>query len=294
MSWLLFIDESGHDRRASPYEVLAGVAIQVRVLWDLIVELHAAEIRHFGVRYSDGRLELKGRKLLKTKVFNHASLREEVEEHEIPILAQEALQSGSRATAKHLRALAFAKLGYVRSVFDLCEKFRCRAFASIVETDAHPTASDGLRKDYAYLFERFYYFLEDLQPQEPWGHGIIVFDELEKTKSHLLINQVHRYFKDTATGRQRAGLILPEPLFVHSELTTGIQIADLIAYCISWAFRTPQMTKNRRPELEPFAQQVARLRYKATRERLGNPNFTIWSFAYIPDLRTHIEKEPYQ
>ena len=27
MAWFLFLDESGHDREASPYEVLAGVAI---------------------------------------------------------------------------------------------------------------------------------------------------------------------------------------------------------------------------------------------------------------------------
>jgi hypothetical protein len=30
MSWALFIDESGQDRRQSPYEVLAGVAVEDR------------------------------------------------------------------------------------------------------------------------------------------------------------------------------------------------------------------------------------------------------------------------
>ena len=37
-----------------------------------------------------------------------------------------------------------------------------------------------LRKDYAYLFERFYYSLED---KEASPAGIIVFDELEKSLS---------------------------------------------------------------------------------------------------------------
>jgi Protein of unknown function (DUF3800) len=59
-------------------------------------------------------------------------------------------------------------------------------------------------------------------------------------------SQAHRYFKDTAIGRSRASLIVPEPFFVHSDLTTGIQIADLVAYCISWGFRTARMSKPRR------------------------------------------------
>jgi len=36
--------------------------------------------------------------------------------------------------------------------------------------------------------------------------------------------------------------------------------------------------------------RVARLRYRTTRERLGNPEFEIWSFAHITDLRTQAER----
>jgi hypothetical protein len=73
---------------------------------------------------------------------------------------------------------------------------------------------NGLRKDYAYLFERFFYFLEDESSNSGYGQqGVLVFDELEKSKSHILINQAHRYFKDTATGKHRANLIVPELFF---------------------------------------------------------------------------------
>ena len=103
---------------------------------------------------------------------------------------------------------------------------------------------------------------------------------------HILIDQAHRYFKDTATGRQRASLIIPEPFFVHSELTTGIQIADLAAYCISWGFRIPSiMTKPIRAELAPYGRQLAKMRHRTVRNRMGNPNFEIWSFAHISDSR---------
>jgi hypothetical protein len=288
MAYFLFIDESGHDRKASPYEVLAGVAIHDQDLWNLATALHAAEHCHFGRRYSAGNGELKGTKILKRKVFQHAALNVDVAQDAIAALAKAALDDGASATVRHLKALALAKLNYVRDVFDICARFRCRAFASIVETDAIGTTSDGLRKDYAYLFERFFYFLEDRLPQE---QGIVVFDELEKSQSHLLIDQMHRYFKESATGRHRASLIIPDPFFVHSDLTTGVQIADLIAYVVSWGFRTPQMQKPRRDELAEYAHQISQLRYRALRERNGNPAFLIWSFALIADLRTRMEKD---
>ena len=287
MAWVLFIDESGHDRKASPYEVLAGIAVRDRDLWPMIGALHQQERTWFGGRYSSGPAELKGRNLLSSKVFRHARLNSEINREQIPPLARAALDDGATATVHHFKALALAKLGYVGGVFEICERHRCRAFASIVETDAPYTATDGLRKDYAYLFQRFFYFLQDQSPPEM---GLIVFDELEKSRSHVLIDQAHRYFRDTAVGQSRAGLIVPEPLFVHSELTTGVQLADLIAYCISWGFRLPQMTKPARVEMEPFSRQVARLRYRAERPRQGR-DFTIWSFAHIADLRTRSERE---
>ena len=284
MAWFLFIDESGHDRVASPYEVLAGIAIRDGVLWDVIRSLHEAEVRFFGRRYSDGRRELKGSLLLKRKVFHHEALNVSVNEADIPMLARAALDDGARAEVRMLKALALAKLRYVAAVFDTCAQLNCHAFASMIETDAQPTAGGGLRKDYAYLFERFFYFLEDNSSRE---QGIIVFDELEKSKSHLLIDQTHRYFSETAIGCHRSRSIVPEPFFVHSDLTTGVRIA----YVISWGFRTAQMTKPARAELGGYARQVAGLRYRTTRHRLGNPDFEIWSFAHITDLRTRSERE---
>ena len=55
MAWLLFVDESDHDREASPYEVLAGIAIRDSARWDAIRGVHDAEIRFFGCHCGDGR-----------------------------------------------------------------------------------------------------------------------------------------------------------------------------------------------------------------------------------------------
>ena len=288
MAWFLFIDESGHDRSKSPYEVLAGVAIQDHAVREVITRLHAAEIRSFGRRYSDGPRELKGKVLLKRKVYRHQKRNVEVDAADIPALARAALDDGARADARMLKALAIAKLKYVATVFEICAELGCRAFASIVETDACPTATGGMRKDYGYLFERFFYFLEDHAAGE---QGIVVFDELEKSQSHLLIDQMRQYFATTVVGQLRSNRIIPEPFFVHSDLTTGVQIADLVAYVISWGFRTSQMTKPARAELSQLSSQVAGLRCHATRERHGNPEFGIWSFAHITDLRTLAERD---
>ena len=100
-----------------------------------------------------------------------------------------------------------------------------------------------------------------------------------------------RYFKLTARGRQRSSQILPEPLFVHSDLTTGIQLADLVAYTISWGVRFKGMDAPVRPELRQLAQRVTQLRHHSIREVNQTPNFGVWSLAYIRDLRSKEERD---
>ena len=279
MAYFLFIDESGQDHRDSPYEVLAGVAIEDRDLWNMIQAVQSAEIRHFGTRYSAGPNELKAKRILKKKVFRMAEQMPPFPEEERRTFAKRCLENGASAGKRELTALAQAKLAYVREVFEICAGFRCRVFATVV-TD--PTAgnhtTDYLRKDYSYLFERFFYFLEDVNPS---ASGIIVFDELEKSKSHILLNQMDRYFKLTDKGRQRSGRIIPEPFFVHSDLTTGIQIADLVAYIILWGFRTKEMVAPVREELGDYERFVRQLRYRTSREIKDNPEFIIWSICVI-------------
>jgi hypothetical protein len=287
MAYFLFIDESGQDRRESPYEVLAGVAVKDQELWNLIQALRDAELRHFGVRYTADRGELKAKKLLKAKTFRLAAQLPPIEPDERRELAAACLANGADAGRWQLTALAQAKLAYVEEALEICARFRCRAFASVIPADAPRSAGmDFLRKDYAYLFERYFYFLEDTDRE---ALGLVVFDELERIQSHLLIEQMNRYFQATWKGRTRASQIIPEPFFVHSELTTGVQIADLVAYILSWGFRLPGMMEPARAELKGLVDRVCQLRHRAIRERMGNPQFVIWSFALINDLRAREE-----
>jgi hypothetical protein len=287
MAHFLFVDESGYDSGPSPYGVLGGVAIADRDVWNLIKAMQDSELLHFGTRYTAGHGELKAKKLISAQVFRQAAFAAPIAQPERSELARRCLEQGAGASRRTIAALAQAKLSYVDDVLAVCARFRARAFASVVDKNSPAPAPDHLRKDYAYLFERFFYFLEDLGPD---AFGVAVFDELEKVQSHLLVNQMDSYFKRTVRGRQRAGRILPEPFFVHSELTTGVQIADLVAYILSWAWRLPVMDKPVRAELAGYVAQVSQLRYRAVREVEGNPQFSIWSFAFITDLRSQLER----
>lgn len=291
MSYFLFLDESGQDRREAPYEVLAGVSVQDTELWNLIQRIHSLEYDLFGMRITEGHMELKGKKLLKKKTFRLAGQRDPLEPPERTALACSCLHKGQSddpavrqsVSKKELTALGQAKIEFVSQILEICSQHRVRAFASIVSKEAEkPERNDFLRKDYAYLFERFYYYLED-KASEPIG--VVVFDELEKSRCHLLVNQMEEYFLKTAKGRMRSSRIVPEPFFVHSDLTTAIQLADLVAYITSWGVQVGGMQVPARKELGPLADRVCQLRYKALRTINNQDDFVVWSFAVLDDLR---------
>lgn len=284
MAHLLFVDESGRDHRESPYEVLAGVAVEDRDLWNLVRAIQDAETDYFGTRYSAGSRELKSKKLISKKTFRKASQLADFDPEERRALATACLESGETAGRSEVTALAQAKLAYVSEVLDLCAQHHCKVIASIIANDASGVLpEDMLRRDYCYMFERFFYYLED---QGPDTMGIVVFDELEKSRSHLLVDQMDRYFKYTEKGRYRASQVIPEPFFVHSDLTTGIQLADMAAYVLSWGFRRATgLNKPARAQLDPYVRQVTKMRFRVVRDMgLEMKGKYIWSFSVIAAL----------
>lgn len=278
MSWLLFIDESGQDRRESPYEVLAGIAVEDHRLWPLIRDLNRVQEHNFGIRlFRAYGAEAKAQKLLKKKTFRHATGGPAIPVAERRLLAKAALEDGENVWGNQLIALGQAKIAYCGHALKTCERFGCVAFASIIPNDVERPERGHLRKDYSYLFERFYHMLNAKQEQ---SIGIVVFDETEKTTSQFLVNQMEDYFIKTAKGRLRSRLIVPEPLFVHSDLTTMVQMADLIAYVLCWGVRLRNMNAPAREELWSLGGDVLNLRYHASTPR----RYDTWGFTVIRDL----------
>lgn len=292
MGYFLFVDESGHDRREAPYMVLAGIIVEDRNIWSLIQAIRRAEEVFFGMRITRGELELKGKKLLKRKTFRHAGQFEDYLPDERASLAKSCLEKGlfsrgktsNGVTRDELTALAQTKIAYVNHIFDVCKKLHVKAIGSIVDISSEiPQGTNYLRKDYAYLFERFYYFLENMHRSEM---GYVVFDELDKTQSHILLDQMEAYFLKTKKGRDRAARIIPEPFFVHSDMSSLVQVADILAYVLSWGQVFPGK-RPVRPELEGVAKKVAALRSDARREiaeiKRGQESI-VYGFALIDNL----------
>jgi hypothetical protein len=276
--------------------VLGGIVVEDSRIWPLITAIQQAEIDHFGRRTTRAAEELKARELLKKKTFRLANQLPPMDRSERAELAKAALEEGeaakresrpSKHTRRMLTALGQARIAFCATVLELCGQHHGRAFASIVDRDApRPASRRVLRKDYAYLFERFFLFLNELPLYQ---HGIVVFDELERSQSHVLVEQMAEYFLETANGRQRASRILPEPMFVHSDLTSLVQVADLIVYLVSWGVRIKGMERPARPELGTLASAVQLLRFRTVVSR-EDGNYERWSFAFIDDLRPRAER----
>lgn len=291
---LYFVDESGIDLKRAPCVVLAGVSIREADVWPLtqaFMDL-SAEILRFPPEMS---YEIKGSKLLKKRVFRHASLMGQLPAEQRSAAIESLLRKnaeGRDVGREELAALAQAKLLFVERALGLAADFGMTVFASIVPRDA-PQQRDRtfLRKDFAYLFQRIHCHVCD---QDSDVHGVLIFDEQDPALSQRLLDQIHKYFRETDRGQQRAERMIPMPFFVHSELTPAIQIADLVAYIVNWGLRLDQMPEPARRELKPLADRVFNLRYSGRevplKRRLGKRGKHIWGIAYIPDLRPKNER----
>jgi hypothetical protein len=289
---LFFIDESGHDHGDAPYEVLAAVAIAERDLWNLIQAIRAAEIEFFGVHLAEVGVEFKGKKLLKKKTFRHARQGPAIQPDRRRDYAREFLMKGWRETQggapearskDEFTAYGQAAYAFVMRMLQICTTHHAKTFAALVNIKA-PRAADPelLRRDYAFLFQRFFYYLEDRSPTEM---GLVVFDELEKAK-------MERYFMETEIGYQRSSRIVPEPFFVHSDLTTAVQLADIVAYCFNWGTRLNKMKEATRGEIEPLAQIAFDMRYVGKRlDEKDGKEWRAYGVFYVDDLRPRQERE---
>lgn len=298
---LYFIDESGHDHVNSPYEVLAAVAVQERDLWNLIQAIRAAELQIFGVHLAKVGIEFKGTKFLKKKTFRLAGEGDPIPPDKRRDLARELILEGfnakkedrdARVSRLGLIAYGQAVLAFVEAVFRIMARFGVRTFAAIVDCDAKtPVNKNMLRRDYAFLFERFYQHLESVNARDSGNEmGLIVFDELDKTKSKVLIEQMSRYFLETEIGYLRSSKIVPEPFFVHSDLTTLVQLADLVAYCASWGIRLNSMVKPARPELKTLSDFVFHMRFITRTYADDGKEWPVYGMFHLKDLRPQSDR----
>jgi hypothetical protein len=270
MSWLLFMDESGHDHKHMPYEVRGGVALQDRKVWPFIRAVSSLEQDCFGVRLADFKKEFKGEKLLdKDRVswaFQDSQQSDEERRRNARAFLSKGLQKAAPTRAE-FSGYGQASLQMAQGIFRLLRDHDAKVFAAAIPRgvkapDSRP-AEEYLRKDHVYLLERFYYFAHKMQEQ-----GLLVMDQVEEQHDYRFVRKLERYFVRTTKGIQRADWIVPSPFFSSSYLSIPIQVADVCIYCINWGFRRPSwgMDAPTRKEIEEqFAGWIRRLEFQDKR-----------------------------
>lgn len=287
MSWLLFLDESGHDHKQMPYEVRGGVAIHIRRLWSFMQAAQRMELHCFGERLALYQKEIKGSTLLDRKRFRFAGQDAQMDHEERRRHCRSFLTKGLERgvpSRDEFTAYGQACLEMADGIFQLLSEHDAKLFAAVIprgikRPDTHE-AVDFLRKDHVFLFERFFYFLEEKRED-----GILVMDEVDQAEDRRFVRRLERYFTRTTTGRYRTTWIVPVPFFVSSEMTYAVQAADLCIYCVNWGFRLPSvgMAAPRRDEIASrFGPWLSRLQFHGQGFRDGNV-FDTFGIVYVPD-----------
>lgn len=287
MSWLLFMDESGHDHKQMPYEVHGGFCLPVDKLWPFVRAMKQLELHAFGAELTLYKSEIKGSKLLSKKRLRFAKQDSLMSDEERRKLVRSLLTKGlegKQPTFKELSAFGQASLLMADGIFELLDHHEAQLFASAIPRGTNKSegaSEEYLRKDHVFLLERFYYHLEACQK-----HGLLVLDEVEKMEDRRFVRRMERYYTATATGKYRSKWIVPTPFFVSSDMTYAVQAADVVIYCINWGFRIPHLGMDgvvREDIAQRYGHWIKRLQFHGDGYRDGNV-FESFGIVYIPDL----------
>lgn len=282
MSWLLFLDESGHDHRTMPYEVRGGFAIHASKLWPFIQAVRTLEQSTFGTSLHDHGTEIKGSKLLQISRFKWQNQSPRLDDaarrkHALNFLNNS--RQGRTPRRDEFTAYGQACIQMADGVAELLRSHEAKIFAAMIPCVKKPTTllADYLRKDIVFLLERFFYFLEERRET-----GLLVMDGSDKDADRQFVRRLERYFTEFLIGRQRTKWIVPVPLFVESDMAYGVQVADLCIYAMNWAYRRGEMDGPQRVELQPLVGLLEQLIWSGDGYRDGRV-FKTRSVVFVPD-----------
>lgn len=290
MSWLLFMDESGHDHRNMPYEVRGGIALHAGKLWPFVQDIQRRELDAYGTALAQFRTEIKGSKLLDRDRYKWAAQAGAMADEERRKHCRSFLTKGlekKSPTRNEFTAYGQASIEMARGVFQALQDHEATLFAAAipksVERPETTLTEQFLRKDQGFLLERFFYFLEEKKE-----HGLLVLDEVDKAEDRRFVRRLEAYFRRTHTGRYRTAWIVPTPLFVASDMNYAVQAADLCIYCVNWGFRLPSygMDAPARAEIATeFGPWLNRLQFSGEAYKDGEV-YRTFGIVFVPDPYT--------
>ena len=194
--YLLYVDESGlaTDSQRS-YFVLAGVAIFERAAHWIETELEA-----IARRFNPAEPHLIG--------FHGSPMRTGVKQwRKVPLLDREQA---------------------IMDALHLIRQKNCRVFAAVMEKQAH-AGKDVTELAFEQLSSRFDQFLGRLYRSGNTQRGLILFD---KRSVERRIQSLTREFRRSGHSFGKLRNFADVPVFVDSEASRLIQLADLVAYAI--------------------------------------------------------------
>ena len=260
------MDESGHDHKTMPYEVRGGICVHSRRVAPLLRDIEKAERWIFGCHLNEFQTEIKGAKLLKKEKFKWAC--------QGPTQSDEERQKGCRRfltarleqkapTKEDFTAYGQASILMVHTILDLLVKYKVQIIASCIKRGIKKPKDfkfeHFLRKDHRYLLERFAYLLKKQKED-----GLIIMDQVEKVIDKKFSRQMKSFLAYSHFGLKLRSHIVPEPLFIESDISSLIQIADVCIYIINAGYRKSKaMSESSRKEIqENFENKIAKLELK--------------------------------
>jgi hypothetical protein len=97
----------------------------------------------------------------------------------------------------------------------------------------HTTHETLHKKAYEFLLERIEHYIAEVHPKH---QALIVMDDTSKALNQAVAMK-HAFFQRAGNQNLRFRHIVEYPFFTRSELSNGVQLADLLAYNVYRAFR---------------------------------------------------------
>ena len=275
MSYCLFLSEPIEATGANPYKTLCGISVQDSNIWDLLKRLRDAQRFYFGINKVDDVGMFNPQDMLDQSIYDLSSMYPAFSPKERARLTIEALSTSNEANTEQTSALSQSKISYCEFVLRLARDYGAQAFATITDRDQEERTSNGqLRKDYSFLFERFFYFLESRSTNSV---GYLVRSHRSANGADVSSMDISNYFSNTTNGRLRSKLIIGDLMFASNELQRMVQVASIVAYTINWGYRLQGMTAPVRSELSPLADLISAMRFVSAAPN-GKKN---WSFKFV-------------
>lgn len=231
---LVFVDESYHEATdTNAKSTFSAVLIQERRYREFDMKLFDLK-KHFWKVANPYDMELKGRKLLGGRALDLPKNRD-----------------------------------FVEQFITLCKEVGAVFFA-VVQDGIFPLASDSkkLPNLYRSLVRRVNTFMADKYPDH---QAVFFFDGIDHRTNQKIAISFNNFMYRHHWG-QSSKNILPTPFFCDSEVSPGIQIADVLAYCVN------QRYGGRRGYLEDIFKRFRELTYN---HEDPDENFTLWGIQLV-------------